>query len=379
MGYDRGGDRYGGTGGSGGDRWRNQDREGGWGGDRSRSGFGDDDGRSRYGRERGEWRGGNEWRGGSDSFGGGWGNQQGDAWNRERPGMRDAGYGAGGSRGSYGNDWGTGDRSRGDDHYARDYQSSGGGSDRHEQGGMGQWPRDDETWGGSGFAGGTNHGRRFDRIDAGSTGTQGAHPMSSPVGGGYGVGYGAGGGGFGSSAREAAIIRQSEQNRGGGQQSGLGGGSLHDRHYSEWRQRQVEQLDSDYQDFCREHQSRFEQDFGGWREKRQGQRQLLSRVTEHMEVMGSDDQPVGTVDKVRGDRIILTKNHANAGGRHHSIPCSWVDVVEDKVRLNKTAEDAINNWHDEDHSRALFEREDQGQGGPHMLNRSFSGTYDENK
>ena len=244
-----------------------------------------------------------------------------------------------------------------------------------------------DTWGGSGFGGDDNRGRRFDRIDAGSTGTQGAHPMSAPVGGGYG-GYAAGSFGGGSSAREAAIIRQAQQQQGGGQgQYGQQGGqqfagsddSHHDRHYSEWRQRQIEELDRDYHDYRQEHQSKFETEFGGWRQKRQSQRQLMGRVTEHMEVLGSDGQHIGTVDKVRGDRIILAKNDEAAGGMHHSIPCSWVENVADKVSVNKTAQEAMQAWTNEDQNRALFERPDQGSEGPHMLNRSFSGTYDEGK
>jgi hypothetical protein len=108
----------------------------------------------------------------------------------------------------------------------------------------------------------------------------------------------------------------------------------------------------------------------------QGQRQMMTKVTEQMEVVGSDGSPVGTVDGVRGDRIILTKSHENAGGRHHSIPCSWVESVDDrKVTLNRTGEQAIAEWRDEERNRALFERDDQGSEGPHVLNRSFSGTY----
>jgi hypothetical protein len=105
----------------------------------------------------------------------------------------------------------------------------------------------------------------------------------------------------------------------------------------------------------------------------------MGRVTEQMEVLGSDGQHIGTVDKVRGDRIILTKNDENAGGAHHSIPCSWIDNVADKVTINKTAQEAMNAWTNEDQNRALFERPDQGSEGPHVLNRSFSGTYDEGK
>jgi hypothetical protein len=36
-------------------------------------------------------------------------------------------------------------------------------------------------------------------------------------------------------------------------------------------------------------------------------------------------------------------------------------------------------WTNEDQNRALFERPDQGSDGPHILDRSFSGTYGEKK
>ena len=96
-----------------------------------------------------------------------------------------------------------------------------------------------------------------------------------------------------------------------------------------------------------------------------------------MEVVGSDGQHIGTVDAVKGDRIILTKSDPNAGGHHHSIPCSWIESVDERVTINKTAEQAMQAWRDEEHSRALFERENSGSEGPHMLNRSFSGTYED--
>jgi hypothetical protein len=170
----------------------------------------------------------------------------------------------------------------------------------------------------------------------------------------------------------------------GDRHGGSGGqaGSIHDPHYSEWRRRQIEDLDRDYEDYRREHQSKFESEFGSWRSKRQGQRQALNRVTEQMEVVGSDGSHVGTVDKVRGDRIILTRSDPAAGGIHHSVPCSWVESVGDKVTLDKSADEARAEWRNEERSQALF-GEDRGDGrgaggeGPRNLNRSFSGTYDE--
>src|SRR6476659_1486331 len=102
---------------------------------------------------------------------------------------------------------------------------------------------------------------------------------------------------------------------------------------------------------------------------------MLGQVREHMEVVGNDDQHVGTVDRAAGDRVILTKSDAESGGAHHSLSCSDIDRVEgDRVILDCTAEQAKQRWRDESRSRALFEREDQGEMGPRSLNRSFEGT-----
>jgi hypothetical protein len=149
-----------------------------------------------------------------------------------------------------------------------------------------------------------------------------------------------------------------------------------DPHYHSWRDRHMSELDRDYDDFRREHQSKFENDFTSWREKRQHKRGLLGQIREHMEVVGSDDKHVGTVDKAAGDRIILTKSDPESGGVHHSLSCSDIDRIEgDKVILDCKAEEAQHRWRDESRDRALFERDDQGEMGPRNLDRSFSGTY----
>jgi hypothetical protein len=150
---------------------------------------------------------------------------------------------------------------------------------------------------------------------------------------------------------------------------------ISDPHYGEWRRRQLDELDRDYDDYRRENQSKFEDDFSSWRSNRQTKRQMVGQVREHMQVVGSDEQEVGTVDKVRGDRIILTKNDSE-DGRHHSLNCFLVDRIEgDRVILSKPAEEAKRQFGDDIRDRALFERDDRQDAGPHMLNRSFSGTY----
>ncbi|GAA0312661.1 hypothetical protein GCM10009087_23500 [Sphingomonas oligophenolica] len=153
-----------------------------------------------------------------------------------------------------------------------------------------------------------------------------------------------------------------------------------DDDYHSWRRSQIEALDRDYDEYRAENRTKFENEFGSWRTERQTQRSSLSKVSQHMEVVGSDGEHVGTVDKVQGDRILLTKNDADAGGRHHSIPSRWIQSVDDKVTIRKTAEDARAHWRDEE--RGAFFGSDAGRGadkgdatGPHMLNRSFSGTY----
>jgi hypothetical protein len=69
------------------------------------------------------------------------------------------------------------------------------------------------------------------------------------------------------------------------------------------------------------------------------------QIKEHMEVVGSDGQHVGTVDHLEGsDKIKLTKTDPQAGGKHHLIPLAWVSTVDQKVHLNRSSKDAQTQW-----------------------------------
>jgi hypothetical protein len=69
------------------------------------------------------------------------------------------------------------------------------------------------------------------------------------------------------------------------------------------------------------------------------------QIKEHMEVCGSDGGHVGTVDHMDGsDQIKLTKSDTKSGGQHHIIPLAWVDKIDDKVRLKKSAKEAMTQW-----------------------------------
>lgn len=70
-----------------------------------------------------------------------------------------------------------------------------------------------------------------------------------------------------------------------------------------------------------------------------------SEIREHMEVVGSDGGHVGKVDHVKGGDIELAKLDLGAGLKHHLIPLSWVDRIQDeKVCLNLTKDAAKSAW-----------------------------------
>jgi len=69
-----------------------------------------------------------------------------------------------------------------------------------------------------------------------------------------------------------------------------------------------------------------------------------TQIREHMEVVSSDDHHVGKVDHVLGTEIELAKMDLQAMGRHHKIPMSWVERVDDKVHLNCTRDIAKERW-----------------------------------
>ena len=70
-----------------------------------------------------------------------------------------------------------------------------------------------------------------------------------------------------------------------------------------------------------------------------------TEIREHMEVVGSDGGHVGKVDKVMGGDIELAKFDLGAGFKHHLIPVTWVDhIQEDKVFLNMTKDAAKSAW-----------------------------------
>lgn len=74
-----------------------------------------------------------------------------------------------------------------------------------------------------------------------------------------------------------------------------------------------------------------------------------SQIRERMEVVGSDGGHVGKVDHVMGAEIELAKYDLGAGFKHHLIPLSWVEHIDDKVHLSKTKDAAKTEWREKPH------------------------------
>jgi hypothetical protein len=79
----------------------------------------------------------------------------------------------------------------------------------------------------------------------------------------------------------------------------------------------------------------------------------IERIREGMEIIGADGVHVGTVDRVEGQRIKLTRADSGMGsheGHHHFLSVGLVAGIEgEQVRLSATAGNA-----------ELFEEEQDG-------------------
>ena len=186
---------------------------------------------------------------------------------------------------------------RGSGRWSSDYgRGSGGGDDRgfFERAGdeVRSWfgdeeaerrrerdVRRDEARGGYGGRGGWDSDRGYERSRyeggrTGSSGIRGGYGFSSQPGadwehgGRERAGWGSGWDG-GQDHDRGTGSTMTGGGRGEQMRQGFGGGRSHwDDNYRRWRDQQIQQLDREYDDYCRERQQQFEQDFDSWRTSR---------------------------------------------------------------------------------------------------------------
>jgi len=66
-----------------------------------------------------------------------------------------------------------------------------------------------------------------------------------------------------------------------------------------------------------------------------------TQIREHMPVVGSNGAQFGTVDHIDGSYVKLIKD---GGEQHHWIPLSWVTSVDDAVHLDRSDQQAMQDW-----------------------------------
>ena len=65
-----------------------------------------------------------------------------------------------------------------------------------------------------------------------------------------------------------------------------------------------------------------------------------SQIKDRMQIVGSDGQQLGSVERVEGTSRIKFAPKAASGGGDHFIPLNWVNSVEGQtVRLSKSSHD----------------------------------------
>lgn len=71
----------------------------------------------------------------------------------------------------------------------------------------------------------------------------------------------------------------------------------------------------------------------------------LAQIRDNHEVVGSDGGHVGRVDHIVGGEIELAQLDFGSGLKHHLIPLSWVEYIDDaKVHLSVTKDHAKAQW-----------------------------------
>jgi hypothetical protein len=69
--------------------------------------------------------------------------------------------------------------------------------------------------------------------------------------------------------------------------------------------------------------------------------QVREKIREHMPVVCSESEQFGTVDRVEGDQLKLTRDKE---GQHHYFPLAWVTRVDDKVHVDRPGREVMKQW-----------------------------------
>ena len=146
---------------------------------------------------------------------------------------------------------------------------------------------------GQGYGGASSGRGGGQSAQAYGMGQQGDHYARGQSGGGQSFGQTSGqsGGygqpGYGQSSQSGQAWGQAGQ---AGESRGQSGAAHHDENYRRWRDQQISALDRDYEEYCRQRQQQFEQDFSSFRQSRQ------SGITSGGPTMGQSGAAPGSTE-----------------------------------------------------------------------------------
>lgn len=80
-------------------------------------------------------------------------------------------------------------------------------------------------------------------------------------------------------------------------------------------------------------------------------RPLLDLVIRGMAVVDSDGTRVGIVDKVEGGHLKIERPEQRPRNEHQYVTPDWIAAVDDRVRLNRTLDEAKRLWATEPYAK----------------------------
>ncbi|HKY36451.1 MAG TPA: DUF2171 domain-containing protein [Polyangiaceae bacterium] len=66
-----------------------------------------------------------------------------------------------------------------------------------------------------------------------------------------------------------------------------------------------------------------------------------SQIQRHMDVVSSRNEPLGSVDHIQGSSVKLVRDVL---GQHHLVPIAWIESIDDKIHLTRSAEEVERLW-----------------------------------
>lgn len=73
-------------------------------------------------------------------------------------------------------------------------------------------------------------------------------------------------------------------------------------------------------------------------------RPLLDLVIEGMAVVDRDGTHVGTVDRIEGGHLKIVRPDQAPRNQHQYLTPDWIAAVDDRVRINRTLDEAKRLW-----------------------------------